>query len=197
VLAESGVIAMADLVTNFWSMGLRNGELGPLIMHGFRASDGWFILQVGRDHQFAALARLVEHPEWLDDPRFASRQGWVDHLETDIRPAVEGWASTRTKIEACTELSGAGLAAGPCLRDEEVVHDPHVAAHHMLVEMARTDGVEQPVLIPGNPIKLSQVTEGPERRVPWVGEHTDEVLTKDLGLSQEEIDALRGEGVIG
>jgi formyl-CoA transferase len=191
------MISMTDLVTNFWSMGLRNGELGPLIMHGFQASDGWFILQVGRDHQFAALAQLVDHPEWLNDPRFASRQGWVDHLESDIRPAVEGWASTRTKIEACTELSGAGLAAGPCLRDEEVVHDPHVAAHHMLVEMARTDGVEQPVLIPGNPIKLSQVTEGPERRVPWVGEHTEEVLTKDLGLSQEEIDVLRGEGVIG
>ena len=42
----------------------------------------------------------------------------------------------------------------------------------MLVEMERTDGVEQPVLIPGNPVKLSKVAEGPETRVPWVGEHT-------------------------
>jgi formyl-CoA transferase len=191
------MIAMTDLVSNFWSMGLRNGELGPLIMHGFRASDGWFILQVGRDHQFAALAGVVGHPEWLDDPRLASRQGWVDHLETDIRPAVEGWAASRTKLEACAELSGAGLAAGPCLSDEEVVHDPHVAAHRMLVELPRTDGVEQPVLIPANPIKLSKVAEGPERRVPWLGEHTDEVLTKELGLATADLDALRAAGVIG
>jgi formyl-CoA transferase len=191
------MIAMTDLVTNFWSMGLRNGDLGPLIMHGFRAKDGWFILQVGRDHQFAALARLVGHPEWLDDPRFGSRQGWVDHLETDIRPAIEGWASGRTKLEACTDLSGAGLAAGPCLRDEEVVHDPHVASHRMLVEMPRTDGVEQPILIPASPIKLSRAAEGPERRVPWLGEHTDEVLTKELGLSEPELAGLRAEGVVG
>src|SRR5260370_40372283 len=40
--------AMTDIVTNFWSMGLRGGELGPLILHGFRATDGWCVLQVGR-----------------------------------------------------------------------------------------------------------------------------------------------------
>ena len=46
----------------------------------------------------------------------------------------------------------------------------------MLVEMPRTDGVDEPVLVPGNPVKLSKVAEGPETRVPWVGEHTDAVL---------------------
>ncbi len=191
------MVAMTDIVTNFWSMGLRNGDLGPLIMTGFRASDGWFILQVGREHHFAALCNLIGRPEWLQDPRFATRQGWIDHLESDIRPAIESWASSRTKVEACLELSGAGLAAGPCFRDEEVVHDPHVAARHMLVELARTDGVEQPVLIPGNPVKLSKVAEGPERRAPWLGEHTDEVLTKELGMGPGEIEALRAAGAIG
>jgi len=190
------MVAMTDLVTNFWSMGLRNGDLGPLIMHGFQAKDGWFILQVGREHQFATLARLIGHPEWLEDARFATRQGWIDHLESDIRPAVEGWASAMTKVEACEHLSSAGLAAGPCLRDEEVVTDAHVAARHMLVELPRTDGVQQPILIPGNPVKMSRVAEGPERRVPWLGEHTREVLAGDLGLGDDELEALRADGVI-
>jgi crotonobetainyl-CoA:carnitine CoA-transferase CaiB-like acyl-CoA transferase len=53
------------------------------------------------------------------------------------------------------------------------------------------------VLIPASPIKLSKVAEGPERRVPWLGEHTDEVLTKELGLATADLDALRAEGVIG
>jgi crotonobetainyl-CoA:carnitine CoA-transferase CaiB-like acyl-CoA transferase len=189
-------IAMTDLVTNLWSMGLRNGDVGPLIMNGFRAADGWFVLQVVRDHQFAALARLLGCEHWLDDDRLRDRRGWVVHLDDTIRPAVEGWAATRTKTAACAELTAAGIAAGPCLADEEVVRDPHVEMRNMLVEIPRTDGVEQPVLTPGNPVKLSKMVEGPETRPPWLGEHTDEVLRTELGLGGTEITRLRALGAI-
>ena len=87
--------------------------------------------------------------------------------------------------------------AGPCATDTEVVADPHLAQRHMLVEHPRFDGVDQPVLIPGIPIKFAEVSEGPERRVPWLGEHTDAVLSHELGVSQAELDKLRADGVIG
>lgn len=190
------MVAMTDLVTNFWSLGLRGGNLAPLIMDGFRARDGWFIIQVGREPQFALLADLVGQPGWVGDPRFAERQGWVGHLDDVIRPAVEAWAADKTRVEACEAMSAAGIAAGPCLRDDEVVADPHVAARNMLVEMPRTDGVAEPVLVPGNPVKMTQVAEGPETRVPWLGEHTDTVLTTELGLTADELAALRADGVI-
>ncbi len=77
-----------------------------------------------------------------------------------------------------------------------MIADPHVAARHMLVEMPRTDGVAEPVLVPGNPVKLSKVAEGPETRVPWVGEHTDEVLRAELGLDDAELAKLRDADVI-
>ncbi|UDY36523.1 CaiB/BaiF CoA transferase family protein [Dermatobacter hominis] len=188
------LVAMTDIVPNFWSMGLR--ERAPLILENFRAADGWFVLQVGREPQFEALAQLIGRPDWLTDERLSTRPGWVAHTEDVIRPAIEGWASTRTRQEAAAELAAAGLASGPCLTDEEVVHDPHVAMRDMLVEMPRTDGVEQPVLTPGNPVKLSGVAEGPETRVPWLGEHTDEVLARELGLAPERIAGLREAGVI-
>ena len=191
------MVAMTDIVTNFWSMGLRGGELGPLLMHGFKASDGWFIVQVGREHQFARLVEEVGHPEWADDPRFATRQGWLDHLEDVLRPAIEGWAADKTSLEASRALGAVGVAAGPCLSDEQVVADPHVAARDMLVEVPRTDDVDQPVLVPGNPVKMSGVAQGPETRVPWLGEHTDEVLAAELGLDAEALAALRADGVIG
>jgi crotonobetainyl-CoA:carnitine CoA-transferase CaiB-like acyl-CoA transferase len=190
------MVAMTDLVTNFWSLGLRGGNLGPLIMHGFRAGDGWFIVQVGREPQFAALSATVGQPGWVDDPRFADRQGWVDHLEGVIRPAVETWAAGKTRLEACAALSAAGIAAGPCFTDDEVVADPHVAARDMLVEVPRTDGVEQPVLVPGNPVKLSGMAQGPETRTPWLGEHTDDVLRTELALDDDQLAALRSAGVI-
>jgi len=52
------------------------------------------------------------------------------------------------------------------------------------------------VLVPGNPVKLSKVAEGPETRVPWVGEHTDAVLHDELGLDAAALSALRSSGVI-
>jgi crotonobetainyl-CoA:carnitine CoA-transferase CaiB-like acyl-CoA transferase len=192
------VLAVTDIVTNFWSMGLRKGELGPLIMDGFRAKDGWFILQVARPAQFNRLVTLIGHPEWDADPRFATRQGWVDHLEGVLRPAIEDWAAVRTKAEAAAAMSAAGLAAGPCLADEEVVADPHVAARGMLIEIERTDGVGQPVLTPGNPVRMSAVPPQPAgRRPPWLGEHTAGVLAAELGLSTEQIADLRENKIIG
>ena len=190
------VVAMTDIVTNFWSMGLLDGSTGPVIVDGFRADDGWFILQVGREEHFARLAELVGHPEWTSDPRLATRQGWVDHLDDVLRPGVEAWARGMTKLEACRRLSDAGLAAGPSLSPEEVAHDEHLRARNMLTALERTDGVEQPVLIPGNPIKMSKVSQGPETRVPWLGEHTDEVLASELGLSAERLAELRELGAI-
>ncbi|MEY2570413.1 MAG: hypothetical protein QOE63_763, partial [Acidimicrobiaceae bacterium] len=139
---------------------------------------------------------LIGQPEWATDARFATRQGWLDHLDDVLRPAIEGWAADKTKVEVCEALGSAGIAAGPCFRDEEVVHDQHVANRHMLVEVPRTDGVEQPVLVPGNPVKLTKVQEGPETRVPWLGEHTDDVLRDELDLDAAAIDHLRADGAI-
>jgi formyl-CoA transferase len=190
------MVAVLDVVPNFWSMGMPMGTPWPGILHSFRAADGWFMLQVLRAHQWPDLARAIGRPDWAEDPRFATPQGWLDHLESDIRPAVEGWAASLTKREAADALNHAGLVAGPVATDAEVVADPHFAARHMLVEHPRPDG-GPPVLIPGLPVKFTEVAEGPEGRVPWLGEHTDEVLSSELGLDEIELDRLRGEGVLG
>jgi formyl-CoA transferase len=190
------MVAVLDVVPNFWSMGMPMGTPWPGILHGFEAADGWFILQVLRPHQWPDLARAIDRPEWADDPRFATPQGWLDHLDSEIRPAIEHWARTKSKREACAALNAAGLVAGPSQTDAEVVADPHLAGRHMLVEHPRTDGVEQPVLIPGLPIKFADVAEGPESRVPWLGEHTDEILGAELGLDTAALHTLRNDGII-
>ena len=50
--------------------------------------------------------------------------------------------------------------------------------------------------MPGNPVKMSRVQEGPETRMPWLGEHTTDILRDDLGLSDADIAKLRADGVI-
>ena len=57
--------------------------------------------------------------------------------------------------------------------------------------------MEQPVLTPGNPVRLSSVPPAPAGlRPPWLGEHTDAVLSAELGLDSGELESLREAGVI-
>lgn len=167
-----------------------------MINDAFQASDGWFMMMVARPHQFVRLAELIGCPEWLEDPRFAEPWGWAEHMASTIRPAIERWAGTRTKLEVATILAEAGIPAGPGNTAADLVKDPHVKAHHMLVEVPRTDGVEQPILVAGNPIKMSRLAEGPDGYFPTIGEHTNEVLHEFLGLDGSAIATLRSEGVI-
>lgn len=191
------MVSMTDLVTNFWSLGLRPapGQGLAMILDGFEASNGWFIIQVGREHEFERLATLVGKPEWLTDERLSTRAGWREHMDDILRPGVKEWAADKTNIEACRALADAGVAAGPCLTAQQVIDDPHVAARNMLMEIPRPEGGE-PVLTPGNPIKMSKVSEGPDVRMPWLGEHTDEVLATELGLDAQRLEELRTAGVI-
>jgi len=189
------MIAMTDMITNFWSLG-RTDNVPDVIMSGYQAKDGWFAMQVARVHQLERLAELIGRPEWLDDPRLSDRSGWAEHQEALVRPALEDWAADKTRLEVCDLLSAAGIPAGPCFTSPEVIDDEHVARRNMLVEMDRVDGVDTPVLIPGNPVKMSRVSEGPETRVPWVGEHTDDVLRSELQLSDDELGSLRDDGII-
>jgi crotonobetainyl-CoA:carnitine CoA-transferase CaiB-like acyl-CoA transferase len=190
------VVAMTDVVSNLWSLGQHPDAPLPMILDAFATKDGYLNMQVVREHQFAALVTLIGRPEWVDDPRFAERLGWAEYLESDIRPAIEAWLADKTRLEATHLLSDVGIAAGPVHTSPEIIADEHVAKRHMIVEMDRTDGVADPVLIPGNPVKLSAVAQGPETRIPWVGEHTTEVLQAELGLSGVELDQLRADGVI-
>jgi formyl-CoA transferase len=66
----------------------------------------------------------------------------------------------------------------------------------MVLEVPRPDG-GPPIHVAGNPIKLSGSPDPPPSRWPRLGEHTDEILARDLGLAEGERSALRAAGVIG
>jgi crotonobetainyl-CoA:carnitine CoA-transferase CaiB-like acyl-CoA transferase len=197
VAMYDAAVAMTDLVMNFASLGVPHHPFPqPFVLHSFRAADGFFVVQVVREHHFERLAQVVGHPEWLDDPRLATRFGWGRHVEDLIRPGIESWSKDLTRLEACQALMAEGVAAGPCHDAEDLVADPHLQGRNMVVELSRPDG-GSPVLVPGNPVKLSKVPEPVEDRVPWTGEHTADVLAAELGLSPEEVARCATAGAFG
>ena len=81
---------------------------------------------------------FIGHPEWLTDDRFVSPYRFVATARGGHPPCRREWAAGRSRLEVCEALSGAGIAAGPCVRAEELVGDAHVNARHMLVGINRT-----------------------------------------------------------
>lgn len=191
------MVAMFDLPASYVSLGEEapHGRSQFMILDGFEAADGWFVLQVGREADFAKLCGLLGRPDWLHDGRFSTRIGWRENIEV-IRDEVNRWAAAMTSVEACHALAAAGLAAGPCFTAEQVLADPHLAERRMLVATERVDGVSGPVISPGNPVKLSVAGEADDSRFPWLGEHTDEVLRVELGCTDDELAEWRQAGVI-
>ncbi|MFT5202064.1 MAG: crotonobetainyl-CoA:carnitine CoA-transferase CaiB-like acyl-CoA transferase [Candidatus Aldehydirespiratoraceae bacterium] len=189
-------MAMTDIVANFYSMGIPDeNSSGVGIVETFEAGEGNFVLQIVREHHFEKVAEITGNSAWLSDERFASRAGWQEHFEDIIRPGIEGWAADKTNREAVNILSGEGIAAGESNSSREIVEDEHVAVRNMLVEMPHPNGGD-PILVPGNPVKMSRTAEGPETRVPWLGEHTDEVLAAELGLDADRLAELHRRGVV-
>ncbi len=188
-------MAMTDIVANFYSMGIPDeAASGVGIVETFQAAEGHFVMQIVREHQFEKLAEITGNSGWCDDERLTSRAGWQEHFETILRPGIERWAADKSNREAVAILSGAGIAAGESNSSREIVEDEHVRIRHMLVEIPNSDG--DPVLVPGNPIKMSRTPEGPETRMPWLGEHTDEVLQAELDLSTADLADMRSRGII-
>jgi formyl-CoA transferase len=199
VAMYDAMIAISDMPPFLWSMGAperwaTSGSIG--ICAAFRASDGFFVVAVFREHQLERLAHAIGKSQWLDDPRFATREGWAQHTESVVRPALEAWARDRTKLEAASELTALGIVAGPSNSAADLWNDPHVRGRDMLHEVPRPDGGRD-LLVAGNPVKLSRVAEGPVAPFPSLGEHTDAVLRETLDLDDDTLARLRDEGVIG
>ena len=137
VAMMDAMISIMDMVAFGPSIGQHDQSLKawPGILQCFDAKDGMFVLQVGREHQFEALADLIGCPEWKTDERFATRQGWSENIEPVIRPAVEAWAADKTKLEASRILAESGVVAGPSYEGHDLLEDPHVASHDMLCEI--------------------------------------------------------------
>jgi formyl-CoA transferase len=152
----------------------------------FRCDDGYVTIGAANDRTFAKLAGLLDHPEWIADPRFATDAGRVAH-RVELAAMIEDVTATESCARWLSRLDAAGIPCGPIRNYAEVFADPQVAAREMAVE------VEHPTLGAirslGSPIKMSATPLDPRRRAPLLGEHTEQVL-RTFGFSESQIQPL-------
>jgi crotonobetainyl-CoA:carnitine CoA-transferase CaiB-like acyl-CoA transferase len=197
-LLDVQVACLANQAMNYLTTGVSPRRLGnahPNIVpyQDFPTADGDFILTVGNDSQFRKFAEVAGHPLWAEDPRFASNKARVAH-RAELIPLIRQATVFKTTAEWVTALEQAGVPCGPINDIAQVFADPQVQSRGLKVELPHSLGGTVPQV--ASPIRLSATPVEYRSAPPLLGEHTLEVLTGLLGLSNSEVDALREAGVL-
>ena len=104
------------------------------------------------------------------------------------------WCQTRTVAEALEALARAKVPAGPVLSPQQLLDDPHVNAAGFLAPIS-FPGLTAGARIMTTPVVLSDTPGRITQAPPVLGQHTEELLS-ELGITAEEVESLRREGVI-
>ena len=197
-LLDVQVAGLANQAMNFLSTGKlpeRMGNAHPSIVpyQDFATADGFMIIAVGNDGQFARLAGALGQPGWASDARFASNSARVLHRAALV--ALIHAATVRQPTAFWIALlEQAGVPCGPINNVAQVFDDPQVRARGMRVELPHR--LAGSVAMVANPLRLSATPVRYRHAAPLLGEHTRAVLQERLGLSAAQIALLEAAGAI-
>ncbi len=181
-----------------WGFPLRTGSRIPRLApcNVYRCRDGYVALNAAPPRLWKRLAQLIDSPE-LSDPALmplAARLERQDWLDQQVGKWVAGFGVD--ELMAATARQGV-----PCARVaekiDELINDPSLIARSMLHPLEHpTLGVVPGVFAPSVPIHTPGEENPPLGRAPLLGEHTHEILARELGLSAEEISELEAKKLI-
>ncbi len=161
----------------------------------FEASDGWVVVAVGNDTQFARFAKALGHGEWAEDTRFALNRNRVTHRDILVpliaermkEHSIEHWVKTLQAID---------VPVGPVNHMDQVFAMEQVQARGMEIEMTHPL-TPNPIHLVGSPLKFSESPVSYRLPPPVCGAHTQEILQELLRLDKDQLHKLQKSHVIG
>jgi benzylsuccinate CoA-transferase BbsF subunit len=174
--------------------GSQEAAAAPHGVYRCSGDDRWCVIAVFTDDEWLRLVDVLGAPDWAGEPRFASLGDRLRNREALDR-LVEAWTARRSPEDVAERLQRAGVRAGVVANAEDLcVRDPHLAARGYWVRVNTPEGGE--VTVDGVPYRLGATPACVSGPGPLLGEHTDEVLERLLGLDDAEIATLRAARVI-
>jgi formyl-CoA transferase len=158
----------------------------------FATADGHINIAASGGDLFRRLCKALNAEHLESDPDYATGRARFKNRDS-LNAEIEKITRTRASAEWIEQLNKAGVPCGPIYRIDEVFADPQV--RH--IGIAR--GVDHPergrIELVGQAVELNRTGWELRTAAPEQGEHTDAVL-RDLGYTPEDIERLRGRGVI-
>ncbi|MBX9915087.1 MAG: CoA transferase [Pseudomonadaceae bacterium] len=197
-LLDVQVACLANQAMNYLTTGvaprrLGNGHPNIVPYQDFPAADGDFVLAVGNDGQFRKFCEVAGQREWADDSRFITNSARVTNREVLV-PLIRQVTVFKTTAQWIAALEQAGVPCGPINSVAQVFADPHVQARGLRLDLPNSLGGTTPQV--ASPLRLSVTPVEYRNAPPLLGEHTDLVLQRLLGLSPEQISSLRAAAVL-
>ena len=192
-VASTANQAMNYLVTGEAPGRMGNGHPNVVPYQSFATSDGHVVVAVGNDSQFARFCEAGGRPELVHDERFRTNAGRVEHRDVLI-PALAEMMLARTQDEWIAALEAVGVPCGPINDLRRIFADPQAVARGLRMELPHSEAGSVPGV--ANPIRYVGEPHDYPGGAPALGEHTEEVLGGILGMDEDEIAALREDGVV-
>jgi len=184
--------AVATLGKEIPRLGRGHAQIVPY--QAFLCSDGHYVM-VGAFTQgfWRRLCVALGRPEWRDDPRYGSNATRLVHRD-ELLHELEVIFAERTRDQWLSALEEADVPNSPVLELREAI-DSEQARHNHIVQAIDSDGRHVDVI--KLPIESDRWRPSRATLPPVMGEHTDEILSKLLGLGGVAIDELVAAGVVG
>jgi formyl-CoA transferase len=197
-LYEAVFNCMESLLPEYSAFGAVRGPAGSAMpgiapTNAYLRKDGGYALVAGNgDSIFRRLMTVIGRADLAADPALVDNAGRVKRV-AEIDGAIGDWTRERSVGEVLAALDAASVPAGRIYTVADIAADPHYRARGMLEEVVMDDGTA--LMVPGIVPKLSVTPGGQARKAPALGQDTEDIL-REVGLSPEQIAALRSRGVI-
>ena len=157
-----------------------NGHPNIVPYQVFPTADGYIIIAVGNDTQFAAFVDILGQPALAQDPRFTTNPLRLKHKD-DILPILEKLIRSFARDDLLAACESRGVPAGPVNNLGDVFATDQVAAREMRIKMDYPDAASGEIELIGNPLKFSKTPVSYRRAPPKCGAHNQDVLSDWLG----------------